>query len=71
MRALSGVGDVLAGEWHEKGLDGRTVHVKRRVRESEFPNILVDVRGTDEGARRIAAVRAATPDRIHHMIGDW
>lgn len=70
-RALSGVGDAALGEWHEHSTSGRTVHVKRRVLDSELVNELRDLRGTDEGARRIAAVRAATPARIHPMIGDW
>lgn len=71
LRALNGVGNVLAGEWHEVGFDRRTVHVKRRVHDSELVNELRDLRGTDEGRARIELVRSVNPARIHHLIGDW
>lgn len=71
LRALRGVGDPELGEWHEHGYDGRTFHVKRRVRDDELPNELRDIRGTAESERRLRAVRAVTPPHVHHMIGDW
>jgi hypothetical protein len=71
LRALRGVGDPQLGEWHEHTPGGRTFHVKRRVTDAELPNLLIDVRGTNESARRLEAVRAVIPVHLHPMIGDW
>jgi hypothetical protein len=55
---LHGVGDATRGEWREVG--DMAVHLRRRLtdREMRYAAIeaVVDVRGTDEYERRIAAM---------------
>lgn len=64
MEALIGVGDPVLGQWEERGANG-VYHVRRRLSEAEqkeFGILAVrDVRGTEEEARRLAAVYAAVP----------
>lgn len=56
---LFGVGDPSLGEWVEEAArhGRRFVHIKRRLRPSEqlVTGPAVDVRGTEEEARRVAA----------------
>lgn len=52
--ALSGVGDVVAGQWVDRGMS-RTVHVRRRVLDVELVNDLRDIRRTPEAAKRLVA----------------
>ena len=54
---LDGYGDAAAGEWTQ--MPGRIFHLRRRLSPSEASLVgpVVDVRGTPEAARRIAAVR--------------
>lgn len=54
---LKGVGDETAGEWTE--MPGRVFHLRRRLSEAEAELVgpVIDVRGTPEAARRIAAVQ--------------
>lgn len=61
-RALTGVGDATAGEWIEHG--PMAFHLRRRLTVQEAAGLEVrDVRGTAEGAARLAAIRA--------MVGAW
>ena len=53
---LNGYGDAEVGEWQE--MPGRIFHLRRRLSPSEASLVgpVIDVRGTPEAARRIAAV---------------
>jgi hypothetical protein len=55
--ALTGVGDPSLGEWDEYG--GYAFHVRRRLSIEEAATVgpVVDVRGTEDGRRRCAALR--------------
>lgn len=70
--ALNHVGDV-DHEWIDfGGLDGRTVHYRRRTLETELPaSNLRDIRGTDEAQRRLTALRSVLPPKLWTVIGDW
>src|SRR5215472_5601735 len=58
--ALEGVGDASLGEWQE--WTGRAYHVRRRLTDDERGDLdVVDVRGTPEAQRRLAAVRRFLP----------
>jgi hypothetical protein len=60
LAALDGVGDASLGEWEE--WTGRAFHVRRRLTDEECAGLeVVDVRGTDEARRRLAAVRRFLP----------
>lgn len=57
-RALSGVGDDLAGEWLERS--DRAVHLRRRLSAREaaqFGLVMRDIRGTPEAEVRLAPLR--------------
>jgi hypothetical protein len=58
---LSGVGDAKFGEWRETG--DLAVHLRRRVTAEEWGERPwgMDYRGTEEGERRLAGVRAWLP----------
>lgn len=66
--ALEGVGDALLGEWHE--WSGRAYHLRRRLTEAEAELIgaVVDVRGTPEGAKRLARIERFMPPGNEHLI---
>lgn len=53
---LGNHGDASLGEWVERG---RAMHLRRRLsdHEAEAVGPVIDVRGTDEARRRVAAVR--------------
>jgi hypothetical protein len=55
-KLLDGYGDAAAGEWTEEGIN--TFHLRRRltVDEAELVGPVVDVRRTEEGARRVGAM---------------
>lgn len=59
-KELDGVGDPALGEWSEMG---GAFHLRRRLTEAEAAPIgpVVDVRGTAEAERRLAAVRHLLP----------
>lgn len=61
IEALTGVGDATRGEWHE--WSGRAYHLRRRLSADEQAQVgdAVDVRGTPEETRRLAAARAYLP----------
>lgn len=61
MLALKGVGDARLGEWDE--YTGFAYHIRRRLSVSEQRSVgpVVDVRGTPEGARRMAMARRWLP----------
>ncbi len=62
--ALRGVGAPEAGEWVETG--HVAVHVRRRLTDEERGGLVViDVRGTPEGARRLATVARYLPEGYH------
>lgn len=56
-KLLDGYGDIVAGEWEEKGASA--FHLRRRLTwpEAELVGPVIDVRGTPEAKRRIWAVR--------------
>lgn len=62
-RALQGVGDAKLGEWRERGINAR--HIRRRLSDAERAaagNLdVIDVRGTDEERKRVAAVLRDAP----------
>jgi hypothetical protein len=62
-QALKGVGDATLGEWREMG--DIAVHLRRRLTAKEQAvagiDAVVDVRGTPEGATRIACMRPYLP----------
>jgi hypothetical protein len=60
--ALGSVGSRLLGQWEE--WSGFAYHVRRRLRpeEQEITGPVLDIRGTDEAARRIAANPLLPPD---------
>lgn len=63
---LSGVGDARLGEWRETGT--LAVHLRRRLTLMEAIGIpVVDVRGTDEGWLRRAAIRPFLPPQFAHV----
>lgn len=57
--ALDGVGDASLGEWRERG--NTAFHLRRRLSavEQESVGPAVDIRGTPEYDKRVAAVRAS------------
>lgn len=59
--ALLGVGDATLGEWTEDG--EVAVHYRRRLTAEEWGDRPwgIDYRGTEEGARRLAAVAHRLP----------
>lgn len=61
LKAIAGVGDKDAGEWHE--WTGRTYHVRRRLTpdEQKITGPALDVRGTPEALKRIHRVRSLAP----------
>lgn len=67
-RALGGVGDAALGEW--SNWTGKAFHLRRRLSAEEHAQVgdVVDVRGTEEGERRIAAARRANPRAVP---ADW
>lgn len=64
LRALTGVGDAVLGEWQE--YSGYANHVRRRLSVSEQARVgpAIDVRGTAEAERRLRPVR-------HLLPPDW
>jgi hypothetical protein len=56
LRALDGLGDSAPGEWHE--WSGIAYHIRRRLTPAEESRVgpVVDVRGTEEAARRAKAL---------------
>lgn len=73
MQALDGLGDPALGEWHE--WSGAAYHIRRRLTEAEQAGIgpAVDVRGTPEAVRRVAALggllRFAPPEVLASEMG--
>lgn len=61
LSALQGVGDSNLGEWEE--WTGNAYHVRRRLTNEEmnYTGPAVDVRGTQEAARRLARVSQWLP----------
>lgn len=63
-RALTGVGDALAGEWREVGQRG-VVHIRRRLTERERIHAgrieVRDIRDTPEERRRLRRLVAEAP----------
>lgn len=60
--ALSGVGDFALGEWHEER--GNFFHIRRRLSADECAAsglTMRDVRGTDEGRKRVANILRVMP----------
>lgn len=68
-RGLAGVGDQAAGEWRETGK--LAVHIRRRLTPEEMRRGgitgALDIRGTPEATRRIAAVRPYLPAHMAHL----
>lgn len=66
---LHGVGDAVLGEWREVG--DKAVHVRRRVTDREAASAgitsVVDVRSTDEAARRIHRMRPFLPPVMQQL----
>jgi hypothetical protein len=62
LRVLGDAGDAVLGEWWEEARIA--THLRRRVTQDEAATIgpVVDVRGTPEGAHRLAAVRRYLPE---------
>ena len=58
---LEDVGDPAAGEWAQ--WTGRAFHLRRRLsaQEAELVGPVIDVRGTPEAARRMAAIDHLLP----------
>jgi hypothetical protein len=58
---LEGVGDEVAGQWHE--YTGKAFHVRRRLtlEEQDLIGPAVDVRGTPEALSRINAIMIVQP----------
>ncbi len=63
IKALDGVGDATAGEWHE--FTGYAYHLRRRLtaEEAAISGDVCDLRGTPEATQRLEAIRAALPAR--------
>jgi hypothetical protein len=61
LEALDGVGDARLGEWWED--TGGAVHCRRRlsIEEQQSVGPVVDIRGTQEVAARLAPLRAHLP----------
>ncbi len=61
-RVLDGVGDASLGEWLDPPVRG-VLHLRRRLsaEEGEAIGPVVDVRGTDEAARRLVPVAPLLP----------
>lgn len=68
MKTLEGVGDACAGQWEE--YTGKAFHVRRRLTNAEqfLTGPVLDVRGTEEGRRRMNAVRIVAPYLPEEMI---
>lgn len=66
LAALNGVGDARLGEWRETG--EVAVHVRRRLTDAERRAAggldVVDIRGTDEHARRVERMRSFLPESV-------
>ena len=63
--ALDGVGDTKLGEWVEQG--NQIFHLRRRLsvdEQDQHVGPVVDVRQTDEGAKRFAAMRRYLPANL-------
>lgn len=69
LSALQGVGDDALGHWDEEGVN--TYHVRRRLTAAEqrFAGIdqVIDVRGTPDAERRIAAIRRYLPQAMQRV----
>lgn len=61
MEALVGAGNEALGQWEE--WTGRSYHVRRRLalHEAALTGPVLDIRGTEEARRRLAAVRRWLP----------
>jgi hypothetical protein len=70
LEALQGIGAANLGEWHE--WTGVAYHVRRRLTVDEQLKIgpACDLRGTDEGQKRLDAIRGVLPRRAYFLALD-
>lgn len=67
LEVLEGVGDSALGQWED--WSGYAYHVRRRLSLAEQAHVgdMLDIRGTKEHKKRLAAIRKVLPLHLHYL----